>query len=254
MSDMKSFWAGLQFLTRFQVIKQASWTGEEFGKSVCFFPLYGAVIGAVLAAGYYVFSQLFPPLITAVLLLMLEVYLTGGIHLDGFMDTMDGLFSGRSPDRILEIMKDSRVGAHSVLALGLLYLMKCGIYYEFPSEILIPALIVMPVLGRWAMVMGITQFPYARPAGMGKCFHQFAGRNAFYIATAFAVPAAAGLGWMGLFVWLIVGAYAYLFCRRVSIRLGGLTGDIYGAVTELTQIVTMLVIYLLSTLIWPWTM
>jgi adenosylcobinamide-GDP ribazoletransferase len=247
---MNSFWVGLQFLTRIRVWRQVNWTSETCGGSVKFFPLYGAVIGGVLAAGYYVCGQFFPPLLTAVLLLILEVYITGGIHVDGFMDTMDGLFSGRSPERILEIMKDSRVGAHGVIAFGLLYLSKFSIYYEFPSEILMPALIITPVLGRWTMVMGITQFPYARPEGMGKCFHQFAGRSAMPVATVFAAAAAAALGWMGAVVFTVVGAWAYLFCRRVSQELGGLTGDVYGAVTELTQVVAMVVIYLSVTWIW----
>lgn len=246
---MKSFWIGLQFLTRIRVTKQQSWTDEDFGRSVKFFPLYGAVIGAVLAAGYYLCNQFFPPLVTAVIILLLEVYITGGIHLDGLMDTLDGICSGRPPEGMLEIMKDSRVGAYGVIGLGLLFLSKFSIYYEFPPEILMPALIIMPVLGRWAMVIGITQFAYARPAGIGKGFHQYAGRSAMPLATVFAAVAAAGLGWMGAVVLVVAGAWAYLFCRSISIKLGGLTGDIYGAVTELVQVVTLLVIYLTATLI-----
>lgn len=251
---MKSFWIGLQFLTRIRVMRQVNWTDEDCGGSVKFFPIYGLVIGVVLAAGYYVCGQFFPPLVTAVFLLILEVYITGGIHVDGFMDTMDGLFSGRTPERILEIMKDSRVGAHGVIAFGLLYLSKFSIYYEFPSEILTPALIITPVLGRWAMVMGITQFPYARPAGMGKSFHQFAGGSAMPIATVCAAAAAAGLGLTGAVVFAVTGAWSYLFCRRVSKQLSGLTGDVYGAVTELTQVVAMLVIYLSSMWVWLWVL
>lgn len=248
---MNSFWVGLQFLTRIRVTKQECWTDEAFGASVKYFPLYGAFIGAFLAAGYYICNELFPPMVTAVCILMLEVYITGGLHLDGFMDTMDGIFSGRSPERMLEIMKDSRVGAHSVIAMGLLNLIKFSMYYEFPSEILIPALIIMPILGRWAMVMGITQFPYARPEGIGKSFHQFAGGKSMPLATMFAAIAAAGLGWMGAVVFVVVGAFSYLFCRMVSRRLGGLTGDVYGAVTEISQVVTMVVVYLSVTSAWP---
>lgn len=248
---MNSFWAGLQFLTRIRIVRKTNWTEEDFGGSVKYFPLYGAIIGIILIAGDYVFNLFFPPLLTAAFILMLEVYLTGGIHLDGFMDTMDGLYSGREPARMLEIMRDSRVGAHSVTALGLLYLVKFSIYYEFPQELLIPALGVMPVLGRWAMVIGITQFPYARPAGMGKCFREFSGRSALYVATFLAAVAAAMLGWPGAVVFCVVGAYACLFCRRVSMKLGGLTGDVYGAVTELAQVVAMLVFYLASMWMWP---
>jgi adenosylcobinamide-GDP ribazoletransferase len=252
MMNMKCFWVGLQFLTRIRVVKQEVWTDEDFGGSVKFFPLYGLIIGGILALGYYTLSQIFPPMVTAVCILLLEVAITGGIHLDGFMDTMDGIFSGRSAERILEIMKDSRVGAHSVIALGLLYLIKFSMYYEFPSEMLIPVLIFMPVLGRWAMVMGITSFPYARPEGMGKSFHQYAGRNAFTIGTIITLGIAAAFQWIGIITFVVTAAFVYLFCRRITKQIGGLTGDVYGAATELTQVTAMFVIYVVAT--WGWTM
>lgn len=244
---MNSFLLGLQFLTRIRITKQESWCDEACGRSVKFFSLYGVIIGAVLAAGYYFCNQFFPPLITAVIILLLEVYITGGIHVDGFMDTMDGLCSGRPPAGMLEIMKNSRVGAYSTIGLGLLFLSKFSIYYEFPAEILMPSLIIMPVLGRWAMVIGITLFPYARPAGMGRCFHQYAGRGALPLASLCAAAASAALGWTGAVAFAVTGAWSYLFCRNISRKLGGLTGDIYGAVTELAQVVALLVIYLTAT-------
>lgn len=249
---MKGFWAGMQFLTRIRVVKQTSWEAEDFGASVKYFPLYGLVIGGILVGAYYIFSLIFPPLITAALILLLEVFITGGIHLDGFMDTMDGLFSGRSPERILEIMKDSRVGAHSVIALGLLYLLKFSIYYECPSALLFPALILMPVIARWAMLMGITTFPYARLEGMGKSFHQYAGQRAFLIGTLMTVIIVAPFQWTGLTTLVVAAAVAYLFCRKVTRQIGGLTGDVYGAVTELTQVVVLLVLYVVAT--WGWAM
>jgi adenosylcobinamide-GDP ribazoletransferase len=168
------------------------------------------------------------------------------------MDTMDGLFSGRSPERVLEIMKDSRVGAHSVIALGLLYLLKFSIYYDYPSEMLLSVLFFMPAMGRWAMLMGITAFPYARPEGMGKSFHQYAGKKAFVIGTLMILIIAAPFKWIGVLTFIISAAFAYLFCRKVALQLGGLTGDVYGAVTEITQVVMLLVFYVVS--IWGWVM
>jgi len=249
---MRGFWAGLQFLTRMRVVQQTSWADEDFGASVKFFPLYGLLIGIFLAGGYYIFNLILPPLITAALIILLEVVITGGIHLDGFMDTMDGLFSGRSPERILEIMKDSRVGAHSVIALGLLYLLKFSIYYEYPSEMMLSALFFMPAMGRWAMLMGIIVFPYARLEGMGKSFHQYAGKKAFIIGTLMILIIAGFFKWIGIVTFMIAAAFAYLFCRKVALQLGGLTGDVYGAVTELTQVVTLLVFYVVS--MWGWVM
>lgn len=247
---MKGFWAGLQFLTRLRVVKETCWTAENFGASVKYFPVYGLIIGGLLAGGYYLCNLIFPPLVTAAILLLLEVFLTGGIHLDGFMDTMDGIFSGRSPERILEIMKDSRVGAHSVIALGLLYLLKFSIYYEFPAVVLLPTLLIMPAIGRWAMLMGITAFPYARPEGMGKSFHQHAGKYALLIGTVFMLLIIVPFRLAGIIPLLLGAACAYLFCCKITRQLGGLTGDIYGAITELTQVVVLLASYIVTT--WGW--
>ena len=118
-----SFFIGLQFLTRISIVKQTVWTEESFGKSVKFFPAVGAVLGLSYIAILEILNLLtggaFPMLTAAVILISMAI-LTGGIHCDGFMDTMDGLFSGRDRERILEIMKDSRVGAFGVVSFVLL--------------------------------------------------------------------------------------------------------------------------------------
>ena len=119
---MKAFLIGLQFLTRLKLARQDTWTDADFGRSVKYFPLVGAVIGLILVLVYKGTVPYLPHHIGTVLLLVSEAVLTGGLHLDGFMDTMDGLFSYRSSPRILEIMKDSRVGSNAVMSLGLLLL------------------------------------------------------------------------------------------------------------------------------------
>ena len=133
---MNAFFIGLQFLTRIKLRQQSEWSAENFGKSVKFFPLIGAVLGFVLAAAAYVLLVLLPVLniylpahLTASLLLVLSVVLTGGLHCDGFMDTMDGIFSGRERERMLEIMKDSCVGSNAVMAFVLFMLTKWSLLW-----------------------------------------------------------------------------------------------------------------------------
>lgn len=113
---MKAFLIALQFLSRIHLASQDVWRDEDFGRSVLFFPLVGLIIGLLLAALYGALSFILNPLGCAVLVVAFWFYVTGGLHADGYMDTADGLFSGRSRERMLEIMKDSRVGSGGVMA------------------------------------------------------------------------------------------------------------------------------------------
>ena len=117
---MNEFFIGLQFLTRISIVKQTVWTEESFGKSVKYFPAVGAVLGICYAVTIFILSYVTNcelPIFTGAFVFVLNVFLTGGIHCDGLMDSADGLFSGRGKDKMLEIMKDSRAGAFGVVAL-----------------------------------------------------------------------------------------------------------------------------------------
>lgn len=244
---MQAFLIGLQFLTRIRVENQTIWTEEDFGKSVRFFPLVGAVLGCIYGAvAWLLCCQLpqwgiFPPRsLSLVILLILPVVLTGGIHCDGFMDTMDGVFSGRSPERILEIMKDSRVGSFGVVSFVLLMITQYSALSDVPASELPWAVFVMPVIARFMMVLAITEYPYARKQGMGKAFSMYASRPV--------------LGWVALYSVLLIAiggysallalAFSYLFtryfCGYVTRLIGGLTGDVYGAVCTLCELVVLL--------------
>ena len=243
---MKSFLIGLQFLTRIHVVRQVEWQPESFGRSVKYFPLVGAVLGAVLSAvGYGVgcylplISSYLPINFSAVLLVVLSIYLTGGLHCDGLMDTADGLFSGRQQERILEIMKDSRVGSNGVIAFGCLFFLKWSLLMDMATTIWPQALFVMPVLGRFAMVIGITAFPYARNEGIGKAFVQYADRKSLHIAFLFTVLLLLPFG-VNAFIGLgLVVLFTIIFARYVVTRLGGLTGDVYGAITEGSEVIVL---------------
>ena len=243
---MQNFITGLQFLTRIRVVGQSEWNPESFGRSVKFFPLVGGVIGVILVAlnyivdGYLpVLGVYLPPHVLATLLTAMPILITGGLHCDGFMDTMDGLFSGRSRERMLEIMKDSRVGANGVTAFVLLLLLKWSLIVDIAPTLLPLALFSMPVLGRLAMVVAITIFPYARPEGMGKAFAQNAGKTSLLIALFFAMLLIVPLGLQAILSGAAVIIFTLLFARYVTSILGGLTGDIYGAITEITEILVL---------------
>ena len=167
---MKRFLIALQFLTRIRVARNLEIEEEELGGSAVFFPLVGFIIGLILATLAFGGSTLFSSLTVAVLITAGEGILTGGLHLDGYMDACDGIFSGRPRERMLEIMKDSRVGSMGVIGLFILLALKITLLSELPVEVLIPSVAVMPLLGRWAMVLAIWRFPYARAEGLGAYF------------------------------------------------------------------------------------
>jgi adenosylcobinamide-GDP ribazoletransferase len=238
---LKDFFTGLQFLTRIRIVEQTDWSPDSFGRSVKYFTLIGVVIGLLLAGLAYVFAQFLPSHVLAAVIIIAEIILTGGLHCDGFMDTADGVFSGRSRERMLEIMKDSRVGANGVVAFGLLLLLKYSLIADMAPATLITALFLMPVAGRMAMVISITSFPYARPDGMGKAFAQYAGRTTLVIAGIIALITIIPFGMQAAISAGSAVLAGVLSARYFAKVLGGLTGDTYGAITEITELVALLV-------------
>jgi adenosylcobinamide-GDP ribazoletransferase len=238
---MTDFITALQFLTRIRVRRQDQLTPASFGRSVRFFPLVGALIGAILASFYYFAGEYLSVHVLAALIIIFDVLLTGGIHYDGLMDTMDGLFSGRPRERMLEIMKDSRVGAMGVIAFGMLLMLKWSMLLDLFPVKSVAAIFLMPVLGRFAMIIGITIFPYARPEGMGKAFAEHAGQDTLFFATAITILLVLSFGKAGVVSLAIAAGFAVFFSRFVTKKLGGLTGDVYGALLVITEILVLAV-------------
>ena len=235
---MRSFLTALQFLTRIHLVEQDNLTIEDFGRSVRTFPLVGLVLGVIaFLVGLFLVNFVGPSYVTAAVLTLLPIALTGGLHCDGFMDTADGLFSGREKGRMLEIMKDSRVGSFGVVSFG------CALLFDFAlildlgqaPTILLIAVFLAPVIGRAAMVLAVACFPYARPEGIGKMFHDLAGRGAARAALVVSAAVAAPWGIGALLVLLLSLGAAWLFDRWAAGKLGGLTGDLYGATEKLTE-------------------
>lgn len=244
---MRSFLIGLQFLTRISIVRQDAWTEEDFGASVRWFPLIGAVLGLIysIAAGIMFlllpsYGITLPVHVTTALLLLLTILLTGGLFCDGFMDTMDGIFSGRSRDRMLEIMKDSRVGSNGIMAFTSLIMLEWAVLLDIRPEIIPIALFIMPIISRLVVVIAITRFPYARPTGMGKAFAKYAGKHALAFALLCTMALVLPLG-TGAALALTVGLlFGLCFNRYVTGILGGVTGDTYGAAAVLTELVVLL--------------
>lgn len=244
---MNSFLIGLQFLTRIHLVRQTVWTAEDFGRSTRFFPLVGLVLGICYAlAAWLLLYALGMRSLTAALLLILPLLLTGGLHADGFMDTADGVFSGRDRARKLEIMKDSRVGAFGVVSFVMLMFVQFALLSDMAPLLLVPALFVMPIIGRLAMVLAVACFPYAREDGMGKTFADMADRSTAVIAALTTAVLVLPWGMLATAALVLGTLFALLFCRTMTNILGGVTGDVYGAATVLTETLVLAVFSLAS--------
>ena len=238
---MRDFITCLEFLTRVRFSKRTDLRDEDFSRSVPYFPLVGLVIGSLLAAVNYGLFYIETPLFLRVTLLLLaEIIITGGLMYDGFMDTADGVFSARSRERMLEIMKDSHVGSNAVLAIIILLLLKIAAYLELSGETLTWVLLTMSVATRTFMVVFIVNFPYARKEGIGHMFTKYA--KPFYTYIAFAVCAGiiAACGLQYLAVAGICFTVTLIIAQYLKTQLGGLTGDTYGALTECGNVIYLL--------------
>lgn len=230
--------AALQFLTVVPPIIRRRFTAQEMGWAVGFFPLVGILLGLLLAGLYWGLEHLFPQAIAAVLVLAAWVWTTGALHLDGFLDTCDGLWGGHTPQARLEIMRDERVGAFGVIGGVLLLLSK---YSALVALGCAGGLVLAPALGRWGMALAIVGFPYARPSGTGRVFKDYAGRKQLALATAIVLPAAWLVGgWLGLAGVALGGLVVFGLARFALARLPGLTGDVYGAVCEMVETLALL--------------
>ena len=237
---MKSFLVALQFLTTIPVRISGEITPRLMGRAVGWFSLVGVLLGGLLVGLNWGLAQVFSPGVSAALTLAAWVIVTGALHLDGFLDTCDGLFGGYTPESRLEIMRDERVGAFGLAGGVLLLLLKYTALVATPRRTV--ALLVAPTLARWGMTLAVILFPYARSKGLGRAMKDHAGWPQVVLATAISLAVAwfAG-GWWGLAALALAGVTTLATARFVLARLPGLTGDVYGAICELVEVVILLV-------------
>lgn len=233
---LRSLAIAFGFLTRVP-IRTGEVAPEELGRAVSWFPAVGAALGAMAAGVSCALAGWLPAGLVAIAVVTLTALATGGLHLDGVADVFDALGGGRgSRDRMLAIMRDSRIGAHGATALVLVLAAKLIAVGELVEHGPAWALFAAPIAARWSVLPLIIGFPYARPDGLGKPFHGHAGVTQLVAGTAIAVLA---LVWIGPIV-AVGAAVALAAALGLAIwlyrRLGGITGDVCGAAIELAEI------------------
>lgn len=234
----------LSFLTRIPVGRiDSDDYFRALGRRAPFFPLVGLVVGGVVLAADEAAGLLFDRGIRSAAAILATVWITGALHLDGLMDTADGIGSGRSRERMLEIMRDSRVGAMGVVAGVTTLLLRYALLDGLGPERRWQALLLTPTLGRMCIVAVAGWWPAARAGqpGLGGSFAAHVGRWQVAVALAVGLGLALAAGARGVAAWVLALASSWLAARFLTARLGGLTGDTYGAVNELAEVVVLAV-------------
>lgn len=247
---MKSFLLALQFLTIAPIRIKKIMPGE-MARAAAYFPVVGLLLGLVLWTASHLLSLArLDPFASNIILVVLLIILTGGLHLDGLSDASDALFSGNDRTEMLRIMRDPNVGAMGVLAIVSILMLKIALISSMLLHTKGIAIVLMCVLARWSMSFSVFAFPYAREDGKAKPFIDGMDRKIFCISTFIAlvivliISRAAGLVMLG-----ITAALAYLANSFIKKKIGGITGDTIGAVSELIEVAVLFSIVILERII-----
>ena len=244
---LERFWFAMQFLTRLPVpAGRPMPDAQGEGEAVLYYPLVGLVIGGVLWL-LQLLLQGGDPQLVAALLLLVWVAITGALHLDGLGDLADAWIGGQGErQRTLEIMQDPRSGPAAIAALVVLLLVKFAALTTLLEAEASLALLLAPLIGRALLVAALRFLPYARADGMGAlaASHLPADRAERVLAAVALVPLLL-FGWSGLFLVVVVVLLFLLLRTLLLERLGGITGDAAGALCELGEAATLVVLALI---------
>ncbi|BBB60101.1 adenosylcobinamide-GDP ribazoletransferase [Undibacterium sp. KW1] len=243
MRQLRLFFIALQFFTRIPI---PAWVGFEpdwLRQSSRYFPATGWIVGAVCASVYAATAQLWPHAVAVVLSTIAGILLTGAFHEDGFADVCDGFGGGMTPERVLEIMKDSRVGAYGAIGILLMLALKLALLNSLPASAVVPALLLAHPLSRLASCSLIWLMQYARHEGKAKPLAQEMSNGEFFVAClTVLLPGAALLYFCPfplyslLLALCLVLLLTWRMARMFRRRIGGFTGDCLGATQQVAEV------------------
>lgn len=246
---INGFILNLQFLTRIPVPVKVDYSDRAFAAGSVFAPLIGLLIGLISVGTYLLSGMMDKRLLAIFLAMVVEIAVTGGLHLDGLADTFDGLFSYRDRERTLAIMKDSRLGTSGAIGLILVLVMKYVLLVSLPDRYLVACIAVMPVLSRMTVSWSAGLSPYARKGekGMAAGLVGHTGPVEIVISTTLAIIISVLLLRIAAVpLVMIIIAFTLAMVLYVKVRIGGITGDVIGAVIELSEVVFLLSVLVLD--------
>jgi adenosylcobinamide-GDP ribazoletransferase len=237
---MKYLRIAFNLLTTLAIPAPKDWQPGYSGRAGGWYPLVGLVLGAVIAGVFYLASLAFPPLVVGGLCLATWMGLTGGLHLDGLADCCDGLLHTSNPQRRLEIMKDPHLGAFGAIGLGMALLLKFAALASLAPERAILTILLAASLGRWVILLAGLQ-PLARAGGMGADFTAGLRKSSLAWGAIIPLMLTALLGWHGLLALALTLLVVVGLLRFTRDRIGGVTGDVFGLLVEVVEILILLI-------------
>ncbi len=257
---IRNFINALQFLTIFTVSRKHAIAEGDMAKSMLYFPLVGLLIGVVLSYSDQALTWIpLPPTIANAILLLISVLITRALHIDGLADTLDGMMGGHDKESRLRIMKDSRLGTAGALGIIFVLLIKYLSFNSLFSADKSMALLSAPMLARWSQALMVFKANYGREDGLGSAFVGHLRRSGLVAVTAVTVGLAAFIIVHSesprdeflsavLALGAVIGVALLTFVSRWYLvrKIGGVTGDTIGAVSELNEIFVFLLFVLMS--------
>jgi len=240
---VNAFFAAVQFLTLFPRPWWMQHSTSEVGRSAIFYPVVGLILGLILVLVNFLLLPFASAGLLSVILITLLAFMTRGLHLDGVGDTFDGLGAGGDRDRVLSIMDDSHTGVFGLIAIVLVLFFKIHAIESIDVDRW-RALLVAPILGRWAMVL-LAYRSKAAKAGLGSNLMEHLQTKHFLLATLVTLLLVAAI-WRrnGIVMMAWVAVFTIASKNYFHRRLGGVTGDIFGAVGELSETSVMVLLAL----------
>lgn len=251
---MRLFLFTLGFMTRIPIPWKMDMKDGDMEKGFVTFPLVGLVIGLVDMLVYFLFSHLLTEELAVLMAILANLFVTGAFHLDGLCDTADGIYSARTKERMLEIMKDSRIGTNGGVALVFDLAIKFFSIMACEKKWLV--ILLMPVMGK--MIQGVVAYKavYPRKNGIGIYVGTIPLWGAVGAALLGLLPLVGVFSWYGVIMWVVLIVMAYLFRQYISHIIGGVTGDVMGAASELSEIWFLWLVLILTRyagmIILPW--
>ncbi|WP_147804945.1 adenosylcobinamide-GDP ribazoletransferase [Alkalicoccus halolimnae] len=239
------FLLSMQFLTRIPVPVEVPWNAQTSRWALRAYPLIGLLIGLIPVL--FVWMEVsFSPLVQAMMIVTFFVWISGGLHLDGWMDVFDAAGSNAPLDKKWEIMKDPHVGSFGIAALLFLLGWKVVLVHELLVQEASPLIfMIYPALARWKAAVLLTVVPAAKPSGLAHTWQKhITGKDAFLAG----VPFAAAFIFSGsfLFIWAAFGAGIFLVLYRLWIlkHFKGINGDLAGASIEGGELWTLFILWI----------
>jgi len=240
-TQIKRFLLTLGFMTRIPVkVDLGEVKDEDMHKGFLYYPVVGLIIGIVDLAVYLLVTLVLPSIFGIIFAMLANFCVTGAFHLDGLSDTADGIYSARTRERMLEIMKDSRIGTNGAIAMNFDLMLKiCGLA-ALPAEKIPMMILMMPIAGKMVQGAIVYKAVYPREKGIGIYVGTIDLSTLIGTIILGLIAMVTAFSWWGAVLYAVLFCFAYLFRVYITGKIGGITGDVMGAGSELAEVLLVL--------------